>query len=403
MNQIASTSAPATLTYDGRGNLTSDGTKTFGYDVDNRLTSASGGATLSYDPGNRLYQTASAAGTTRFLYDGQDIIGEYNGSSALQRRFVHGPGDDEPLVWVESASTAPPTTSRKWLAADQLGSVVAVTDSTGASTSTDTYDDYGVPGAANIGRFQYTGQAWIPELALYDYKARMYSPALGRFVQPDPIGYDGGLNLYAYVGNDPINADDPSGLGAGCTPPSPASGMNVEGVNLCGAERPTGFDLKPILSGFVNFINAGVGAILGGPANAATPQKTAPKGFDVPVDPCSQAGKAPSPQNYEGYARALGAFGLPEFRRSGLLDAQPYGATRAYGNYAYGVYLAAIDFSLPVALSLANTYAGVSRAYYDADVRKSYEYPNLPAANVQNISNGYRAKNSGTACRVKGK
>ncbi|MGH7125684.1 MAG: RHS repeat-associated core domain-containing protein, partial [Stellaceae bacterium] len=49
-------------------------------------------------------------------------------------------------------------------------------------------------------------------LGLYYYRARMYSPALGRFMQPDPIGYRGGANLYAYVGNDPLNQLDSFGL-----------------------------------------------------------------------------------------------------------------------------------------------------------------------------------------------
>jgi RHS repeat-associated protein len=71
-------------------------------------------------------------------------------------------------------------------------------------------------------RFRYTGQQWLQELGLYYYKARFYSQVLGRFLQTDPVGYRSDLNLYAYVGNDPINFTDPTGeflvgalLGAG--------------------------------------------------------------------------------------------------------------------------------------------------------------------------------------------
>jgi RHS repeat-associated protein len=146
--------------------------------------------------------------TTRFLYDGVDAIAEYNASGALLRRYVHGPGVDEPIVWYEGAGTG----DRRWLHADRLGSVIAVSNASGAALQLNTYDEYGVPGSSNLGRFQYTGQIWLPEASLYHYKARAYLPALGRFAQSDPILYAGGMNLYAYVGGDPVNGRDPFGL-----------------------------------------------------------------------------------------------------------------------------------------------------------------------------------------------
>jgi RHS repeat-associated protein len=120
---------------------------------------------------------------------------------------VHGPGDDEPLVWYEGAGTG----DRRFLHADERGSVVAVSDSAGAVIGTNVYDEYGNGAATNLGRFRYTGQMWLPTLGMYHYKARVFSPTLGRFLQPDPIGYDDGMNMYAYVGADPVNATDPTG------------------------------------------------------------------------------------------------------------------------------------------------------------------------------------------------
>jgi RHS repeat-associated protein len=199
--------------YDANGNLTSDGSRTYSYDVENRMVASSNGAALSYDPLGRLFQvTASGGGVTRFLYDGDALVAEYDASGTMLRRHVHNVGADVPLATYEGSDL----TTLRHLYADHQGSIVALGDAAGITVAVNSYDEYGIPGAANAGRFQYTGQAWLPELGMYHYKARIYSPTLGRFMQTDPIGYAGGISLYGYVGNDPVNGADPSGL-IGCT------------------------------------------------------------------------------------------------------------------------------------------------------------------------------------------
>jgi RHS repeat-associated protein len=113
--------------------------------------------------------------------------------------------------------------SRQTLIPDTQGSIVSTLDSASGTLGTTGYGAYGEHPSLTTDGPAYTAQHHDPETSgsaaeesgLYYYRARMYSPTLGRFLQPDPSGSDGSAtNLYAYVGNDPVNLADPTGLWA---------------------------------------------------------------------------------------------------------------------------------------------------------------------------------------------
>ena len=122
--------------YDADGNLIFDGTRHLTYDGENRLLTESGpvAMTLTYDPMGRLAQGVINGATTQFLYDGDNLVAEYDGSNTVLRRYVHGPGVDNPLVWFEGSTVS--ASNANYLIADRQGSIAATANTSGATPPT---------------------------------------------------------------------------------------------------------------------------------------------------------------------------------------------------------------------------------------------------------------------------
>jgi RHS repeat-associated protein len=200
--------------YDANGNLTSNGIDTFVWNARNQLTQITEGGntkfSYAYDAlGRRVSKSVvGAAAPTVYLYDVANAVQEVIGN--VTNPILTGLSTDERFARND-------VNGRTDLLTDALNSTIALTDPTGAITQQYSYDPYGnvtqsdtTTGFTNP--YLYTGRE-ADSTGLYYYRARYYSPTMGRFISEDPLGFGGGQNnFYAYVGNDPLTAIDPSGM-----------------------------------------------------------------------------------------------------------------------------------------------------------------------------------------------
>ncbi|MFC5438372.1 RHS repeat-associated core domain-containing protein [Rhodanobacter umsongensis] len=263
LNNRQTTFNSGALSYDANGNLTSDGVNTYTWNARNQLSEITAGGTVqasyTYDAlGRRAAKAMSGITPTQYLYDGANAVQETLGNTI--NPILTGLGTDERFARND-------VTGRTYFLTDALGSTLALTDPTGAIRQRYNYDPYGTvtqmdnsTGFTNP--YLYTGrEADAP--GLYYYRARYYSPMLGRFISEDPLGFRGGQsNLYAYAGSSPVMYVDPYGLWS--------SGASF----YAGVGGGVTFGVDPNDGGF--FITFSFGFGLGDSINLYTPSGSRP-------------------------------------------------------------------------------------------------------------------------------
>ncbi len=202
---------PHKIPIDPNGNLTSktEGSDNWVYtwNAENQLTKVEKNGTevarYAYDPVGRRIERIAGGETAAYTFDGVNTLRETTGGSV--RKYVLGPNVDEPLAADDGAP--------RYYHSDIIGSIVRVTNAAGDVTATRQYDAWGnLQSGSTAAGHAFTGREWDPETGLYYYRARYYSPTVGRFITEDPSRLMAGPNFYTYVDDNPVNRTDPTGL-----------------------------------------------------------------------------------------------------------------------------------------------------------------------------------------------
>lgn len=197
--------------YDGSGNPTTYNSNPLSFDPENRLTSAAGSLSAGYTgEGLRAWKQPSGGGKTYFLYDGNALICELSNTGSVIATNTYG---------VNGLLSRNTTNGSVFYSFDPQGSIAQRLDGSANVLSSDTYDCYGsrLSTASGTDVFGFGAQAGYytdGQTGLILCTHRYYNPQTGRFLTRDPFGLAGGVNLYEYGCNNPVNRVDPMGYWA---------------------------------------------------------------------------------------------------------------------------------------------------------------------------------------------
>ena len=211
----------ATYRYDDHGNLveksTPDQTLLFEYDLDNQLSRVADqhNATIAaygYDALRRRIWKEVHGQRTYFHYSDQGLIAELNEAGTLLKSYGYkpdAPWGTDPLYVREGGRN-------HWYLTDHLGTPQQIVAENGAVVWQAQYAVFGKAevdaGSSVTNNLRFPGQYYDAETGLHYNWNRYYDSEAGRYTQTDPFGFEGGINLYAYTGGNPVNAVDPLGL-----------------------------------------------------------------------------------------------------------------------------------------------------------------------------------------------
>ena len=176
---------------------------------------------FEYDSLGRKFYRSDNETCEYYIYDGMNLVADYDAVNCrLLRTYTYGPGVDN--IQSMTIYNEDDTTETYYYIKDASNTVHVLVDEDGLIVEYYYYDAFGnlkiknenyqwIPKSNYGNRFLFQGREYDYDTALYYFRARWYEPETGRWLSPDPIGISGGLNLYAFCGNDPVNFVDPEG------------------------------------------------------------------------------------------------------------------------------------------------------------------------------------------------